>query len=55
MNQNNWPGQYDLVVIVYPHDVLGLAAYAQHLTTAVDQLHTVAEKRAKREEAKGEG
>ena len=53
MNQHNWPGQYDLVVIVYPHDVLALPAYAQHLSTAVDQLHTVAEKRAKREGARG--
>jgi len=48
LNQSRWPGCYDLVVIVYPHDVLALDQYADHLTKAVGQLHAVAEKRAAR-------
>lgn len=55
LNQHNWPGHYDLVVIVYPHEVLELAAYAEHLTTAAGQLHAVAEKRAKRAAAQDQG
>lgn len=50
LHQANWPGRYDLVVIVYPHDVLTLDEYVQHLTKAVDQLHAVAEKRTKKQE-----
>lgn len=51
LHQSRWPGRYDLVVIVYPHEAMTLDAYAQHLSRAVDQLHTVAEKRlAKRTE-----
>lgn len=46
LNQANWPGRYDLVVVVYPHEVLKLGEYADLLAKAVDQLHTVAEKRA---------
>ena len=46
LNQNNWPGHYDLVVIVYPHDMLSLDDYADRMTKAVDQLHAVAQKRA---------
>lgn len=46
LNQSNWPGRYDLVVIVYPHDVLSLDEYAQRMTKAAEQLHAVAEKRA---------
>lgn len=49
MNQSKWPGRYDLVVIVYPHDVLTLAEYVEHLAKAVDRLHVVAEKRAARQ------
>lgn len=45
LNQANWPGRYDLVVVVYPHEVLKLDDYADHLARAVDQLHAVAEKR----------
>jgi ribonuclease P protein component len=45
LNQHAWPGRYDLVVIVHPHAALTLEAYAQHLATAIDQLHAVAEKR----------
>ena len=54
LNQANWPGCYDLVVIVYPHDVLTLEEYVQHLTRAVDQLHAVAVKRAGRQSSGGE-
>ena len=53
LNQHNWPGHYDLVVVVHPHETLKLAAYAEHLAAAAAQLHTVAEKRAKRETPKG--
>ncbi|MBX2851721.1 MAG: ribonuclease P protein component [Phycisphaeraceae bacterium] len=49
LNQSKWPGRYDLVVIVYPHEVLTLNEYAEHLTRAVDQLHVVAVKRAARQ------
>ncbi|MEM9346590.1 MAG: ribonuclease P protein component [Planctomycetota bacterium] len=56
LNQNTWPGRYDLVVIVYPHEVLSLDAYAEHLSKAVDQLHTVAQRRAaKQNEAESSG
>jgi ribonuclease P protein component len=48
LNQHAWPGRYDLVVIVYPHDVLPLQDYADHLAKAADQLHAVATKRATR-------
>jgi len=48
LNQSRWPGRYDLVVVVYPHEVLKLDTYAQLLGQAVDQLHTVAHKRAAR-------
>jgi len=46
LKQSAWPGRYDLVVIVYPHEVLALDEYVEHLGRAVDQLHAVAEKRA---------
>lgn len=46
LNQRAWPGRYDLVVIVYPHDVLPMRDYADLLAKAVDQLHAVAERRA---------
>lgn len=49
LNQGQWPGRYDLVVIVYPHDVLTLDQYVEHFTRAVDQLHVVAVKRAARQ------
>lgn len=45
LNQHAWPGRYDIVVIVYPHDVLPMQDYADLLCKAVDQLHVVAEKR----------
>lgn len=45
LNQQDWPGRYDLVVIVYPHDVLPMQEYVGLIRTAVDQLHAVAEKR----------
>ena len=48
LNQTNWPGRYDLVVIVYPHEVLKLDDYADYLAKAVDQLHAVAQKRQAR-------
>ena len=49
LNQATWPGRYDLVVIVYPHEVLTLDEYMAHLSKAVDQLHLVAEKRTARQ------
>ena len=49
LNQHDWPGRYDLVVIVYPHEVLTLGEYVEHLNKAVEQLHAVAEKRANRQ------
>lgn len=49
LNQHDWPGRYDLVVIVYPHEVLPMQQYAAYLTKAADQLHTVAQKRRQRE------
>ena len=48
LNQHALPGRYDLVVIVYPHEVLQLDDYAEHLTKAVGQLHAVVQKRAAR-------
>jgi len=48
LHQRDWPGRYDWVVIVYPHEALTLNAYADLLARAVDQLHAVAEKRAAR-------
>lgn len=48
LHQADWPGRYDLVVIVYPHEVLKLHDYVDLLKNAVDQLHAVAEKRAGR-------
>ncbi|MEM6260420.1 MAG: ribonuclease P protein component [Planctomycetota bacterium] len=45
LNQASWPGRYDLVVIVYPHEVLSLDAYAEYLSKAADQLHTAAQRR----------
>ncbi|MEO0474935.1 MAG: ribonuclease P protein component [Planctomycetota bacterium] len=50
LNHASWPGCYDLVVIVYPHDVLTLEEYAEHLSKAVEQLHAVAEKRRRKQE-----
>ncbi|MEM6260135.1 MAG: ribonuclease P protein component [Planctomycetota bacterium] len=50
LNQARWPGCYDLVVIVYPHDFLTLEEYAEHLSRAVEQLHAVAEKRRRKQE-----
>ncbi len=49
LNQQGWPGRYDLVVIVHPHAVLPMMKYAQLLAQAVDQLHVVAEKRRARQ------
>ena len=49
LNQARWPGRYDLVVIVYPHEVLTLDEYAEHLSRAADQLHAVVVKRAARQ------
>lgn len=49
LNQVYWPGRYDLVVIVYPHEVLTPGKYVEHLTQAVRQLHAVAVKRAARQ------
>ena len=54
LNQQGWPGAYDLVVVVHPHEALKLAAYTDHLTTAVAQLHRVVEKR-KRSSAASQG
>ncbi|MEM9416424.1 MAG: ribonuclease P protein component [Planctomycetota bacterium] len=54
LNQHAWPGCYDLVIVVHPHDVLKLEAYAAHLADVLQQLHHVAEKRAKRNRAKPE-
>jgi ribonuclease P protein component len=48
LHQASWPGRYDLVVIVYPHEVLKLEDYADLLKNAVDQLHVVSEKRRAR-------
>ena len=45
LNQQSWPGRYDLVVIVHPHELLPMPSYADLLGKAVDQLHVVAEKR----------
>lgn len=45
LHHQAWPGRYDLVVIVHTHEVLPMQAYADLLTRAVDQLHSVAEKR----------
>lgn len=49
LHQSEWPGRYDLVVIVYPHEVLKLDDYADHLAKAVEQLHAVAVKRKSRQ------
>lgn len=46
--QHDWPGRYDWVVIVYPHEVLPMQAYADLMTKAVEQLHLVAEKRRRK-------
>lgn len=53
LNQHNWPGCYDLVVIVHPHETLKLEQYSAHLAEAVKQLHPVAEKRKARQGSKG--
>lgn len=53
LEQHTWPGHYDLVVIVHPHDFVKLEQYAAHLAEAVRQLHHVAEKRGAREGSKG--
>lgn len=45
LSHHGWPGCYDLVVIVYPHAVLPMQDYADLFTTAVGQLHTVAQRR----------
>ena len=50
LNHHGWPGRYDLVVIVHPHEALAVSAYAEHLAAAVDQLHVVAEKRRARQQ-----
>lgn len=49
LHQSSWPGRYDLVVIVYPHQVLKLDDYVELLASAVDQLHAVARKRSVRQ------
>ena len=46
LNQTNWAGCYDMVVIVYPHELLSVDEYADYLSKAAAQLHTTAEKRA---------
>lgn len=48
LNQHNWPGRYDLVVLVHPHALLPVQAYAELVGKAVEQLHVVAEKRRHR-------
>ncbi|XAM00529.1 ribonuclease P protein component [Phycisphaeraceae bacterium D3-23] len=53
IHHHDWPGRYDLVIVVYPHDTLKLDIYAEHLAEALRQLHHVAEKRATREGSKG--
>ena len=48
LNHADWPGRYDLVVIVHPHAALPMQEYAELLSRAVGQLHTVAVKRTGR-------
>jgi len=45
INQQAWPGRYDLVIIVHPHQTLKLKDYEQFLSAVLPQLHRVAEKR----------
>lgn len=49
LNQHTWPGCYDLIVIVYKHEVLALAEYEQLLSRAVEQVHTVVQRRHRKE------
>ena len=51
LNHANWPGRYDLVIVVYPHDTLKVDEYVHHLTEVLAQLHHVAQKREKRSSA----
>ncbi|MEM1353870.1 MAG: ribonuclease P protein component [Planctomycetota bacterium] len=49
LNQHDWPGAYDVVVIVYRHDKMPLDGYARLLGRAVEQVHAVAERRGQKE------
>jgi ribonuclease P protein component len=43
LNQHEWAGAYDVVIVVYPHDTAKLADYQRMLTDAIttaDQLWT---------------
>lgn len=52
LHHHDWPGRYDLVVLVYPHAVLPMRDYADLLAKAADQLHVVAlKRRAKADES----
>ena len=39
LNQHHWPGAYDWIIVVRPHDTLTLDRYQQHLASAVEALH----------------
>lgn len=52
LSQTDWPGGYDLVIIVYKHDALALEDYQRLLAAAVKQLTVVVQRRqARRDDA----
>lgn len=45
LTRHRWPGSYDVVVNVRPHEPLPLEEYRRLLTEAVEELHRLWEKR----------
>lgn len=45
LNHHAWPGRYDLVAIVHPHQPLSVVEYAECFAKAIDRLHAIALKR----------
>ncbi|MEM6459933.1 MAG: ribonuclease P protein component [Planctomycetota bacterium] len=48
LHRHGWPGGYDLVVVVRPHDPMPLDSYVCHLVEAVAAGHRLWVKRASR-------
>ncbi|MEM9883609.1 MAG: ribonuclease P protein component [Planctomycetota bacterium] len=50
LHRHGWPGNYDLVVVVRPHEPMALEDYVRHLTEAVAAGHRLWARRATRKD-----
>jgi ribonuclease P protein component len=50
LSRHRWPGSYDVVVSVRPHEAMPLGEYQRLLDAAVDELHRLWQKRARQQQ-----